>query len=150
MCVLLGHLRHAYKIASSLNRHRGVEAITALAIQHNGLLSPHHQSLSQPTPPTHTLENNTPIQIHTRVLKQIHMHIHTHILGLTQSDRSLIMPLFLSDMACTMADSPRPCVKAPTHSSIHLLFYLSSYLLSHPSIALFGQIPTQLLPFFLS
>lgn len=79
---------HAYEMGSSLNRHRGVEAITALAIQHNGLLSPHHQSLSQSTPPTHTytLENNTHKQ----------MHVHTHS-NHTQCDRSLIMPLILSD-----------------------------------------------------
>lgn len=43
----------------------GVEAITALAIQHNGLLSPHHQSLSESTPPTHTLCSNTHTQVCT-------------------------------------------------------------------------------------
>lgn len=38
-------------------------------------------------------------------------------------------------MACIMADSPGPCVKASTHSSIHpFFFHLSSHLLSHPSI----------------
>lgn len=58
--VVGGQLCHAYEIASSTpNRHRGVEAITALAIQHNGLLSPHHQSLSESTPPTHTLCSST-------------------------------------------------------------------------------------------
>lgn len=61
-----GQLCHTYELASaSWNRQRGVEAITALAIQHNGLLSPHHQSLSQSTPPTHTLLSNTHIQVCT-------------------------------------------------------------------------------------
>ena len=47
-----------------------------------------------------------------------------------------------------MTDSPGPCVKASTHSPIHPFFYLSSYLLSHPSIAPSAHISTQRLPFF--
>lgn len=65
MCVLWGRLCHAYKMASSLSRHRGGEAITPFARQHNGPLSPHHQSLSQSAPPTRT-QNNTHIQVHTK------------------------------------------------------------------------------------
>ena len=67
-------------------------------------------------------------------------------------------------VACIMADSPGPCVKASTHSSIHPAFYLSSHLLSHPPIApsifplfiflsstssifCFASLPSSLLPF---
>lgn len=49
-----------------------------------------------------------------------------------------------------MVDSPGPCVKASTHSPIHPFFYLSSYLLSHPSIAPSAHISTQRLPFLSS
>ena len=41
-----------------------------------------------------------------------------------------------------MADSPGPCVKASTHSSIHpFFFHLSFHLLSHPSIGPHPPIP---------
>lgn len=83
-CVLWGHLCHAYKMASSLNRHRGVKAITALAIQHNGLFSPHHQSLSQPHPShthTQTQDNNTRIQIFTHTCTSKCTSAHTHTLS---------------------------------------------------------------------
>lgn len=93
MCVyvLWGHLCHAYKTVSSLNRHRGVEAINPLATQHNSLLSPHHQSLSQSTPPTHTHWDT-----HTHAQTNAHAHTCTDS-NHTQCDRSLIMPLILSD-----------------------------------------------------
>lgn len=96
--LLWGHPCHAYKMSSALKRHRGGEAITALAIQHNGLLSPHHQSLSQSTPPTHT-HTGKHSGAHKRSQTNAHAQTHTHTLEphAVQYDRSLIMPLILSD-----------------------------------------------------
>ena len=88
-----GQLCHTWEVASSSsNRQRGVEAITALAIQHNGLLSPHHQSLSESTPPTHVSYTHTLRCAQTNTC--VHACIprsHRHCGG------SLIMQLILSD-----------------------------------------------------
>ena len=131
VCVLWGHSRHAYEMASSLNRHRGVEAITALAIQHNGLLSPHHQSLSHSTPPTHTPRTTTHTHTHTHTHTQSRRtqtttHAHSNH---TQCDRSLIMPLILSDSGVyngwfpgAMCQSIHPFI----HPSLLLPFIISS------------------------
>lgn len=91
VCVLWGHSCHTYKMVSGLNRHRGVEAINPLAAQHNRLPSPRHQSLSQSTPPTHTHWDT-----HTHAQTNAHAHTYTD-LNHTLCDRSLIMPLILSD-----------------------------------------------------
>lgn len=133
VCVLWGRLCHAYKMASSLSRHRGGEAITPFARQHNGPLSPHHQSLSQSAPPTRTQNNtHTHIQVHTKHA-QTNANTHTRS-SHTQWDRSLIMPLILSDSSMYNGWLPGAMCRG-IHPFIHpalLLFII--YLLSHPSL----------------
>jgi len=162
VCLIVpgGHMCHTYKMASSLNRHWGGEAITALAIQHNGLLSPHHPSLSQSAPPTHThtrarththihtytKKSNT--QVPTCMRKQIHVHIHAHSRP-TQCDRSLIMPLILSDSCMYNGWFPGAMCRG-IHPFIHLSHLLFIILLSHPPITSSTNISTQLLTYLLN
>lgn len=128
--------------SGSSNRQRGVEAITALAIQHNGLLSSHHQSLSESTPPTHTLCSNTHAQVCTNksCVHACTPQSHRHCGG------SLIMQLILSDSDKYNGRFPRgACVKAPTHPTHRYRFYLLSYLLSrepppHPNTVLLSTL----------
>lgn len=104
---------------------------------------------SLPLPHTHTHQGKQ--HTHRDRHKQTHTHEHTHS-NHTQCDRSLIMPLILSDSGMYNGWFPGGHVSKhpPIHPTIPSSIYHHTYLVIHPSFHPSAHVSTQILPFLSS